>query len=254
MSVLYLQRDKDLEVSIDGPALVVRAGGAARRLFPLQRLQRVHLPVSARVDSRVLVACARAGVIVAFTDRQGRVVTWCLPGGDTPGYLCHLLEQFEQRSDWIDRYQDWLRAQQQPIVTALADYMKLPVVNLGAVERESLRLGVRYAGQTDDAHSRQWLATEIQGLLVTWLLDHGVAADVVSRWAERLAPPLVLRMEPARLHWLRQRHVNARNLKRARPLLNKGEFIGFFGQRQELLTGLISDWVDGFAHHVEERR
>ncbi len=255
MTILYLHREQGLNLSIDGPALVVRVEGRADRLFPLQRLQRIHVPAALTLDGRVITACMRAGVPLAFSDRRGRVLAWCLPANRKTRGLGVLLEGFCRQADHLDRYREWARQRLNAVVQPLAAHLGLePGCEASAVETRIRLQAIRHAGETGARTSQEWLLAEIQGQLLQTLQAQGADAETVLPWAERLAPLLLLQMEPARLHWLRQRHFQARNQGRPRPEMETEALMEFFASRAQALNDAVTDLLEHFVSWLESQQ
>ena len=255
MSVLYLHREQGLTLSIDGPALLVRVEGQADRLFPLRRLRRIHLPATLAVNSQVITTCTRAGISMAFSDRRGRTLAWCLPANRGTQGLGVLLEGFSRLMDHLERYRQWARQRLDAVSRPLAAHLGLePGCEPTTVEREIHLQAIRHAGENGARTSQEWLLAEIQGQLLQTLQIQGADSETALTWAERLAPLLLLRMEPARLHWLRQRHFQARNQGLSRPEVETDALMEFFASRSDALNEAVSDLVEQLVTWLETQQ
>ena len=248
MTHLYLNKEKDIQLKIDGPALVVQCDGQADRLFPLQRLEQVMVHAALEVSSRVLIACARAGVTLCFADARQNPVMWCLPQTQNEQGIGRCLQKFMQRADWESLFQEWQNNDLQRLLPALARQMKLPTTaSKQEVQAQFKSRAIRYAGEDHAQISARWLETELQSMLVTLLRTLGADAADSLFWAGQLTPLLRWRMEGARLHWLGQRYTRARNLKQPVPTLTQKEFMNFFSPRKEALYAAANDLLQRFS-------
>jgi len=104
---LYLQGQNGLAVELDGPALRVRQPARAAVFYPLARLARVLSKGGVRWTCEALLACAEAGVPVAFLDGDGGVRGYLF--GPSPGDdgLYRRLRACLSRADGPSRYADW---------------------------------------------------------------------------------------------------------------------------------------------------
>lgn len=252
MTTLYLQKEKNIRLALDGPALVVQVEGQAKRLFPLKRLQQVFVHASLDVSSRVLIGCARAGVVLCFTDARQKPLLWCLGQAGEDNGLNTALQQFMDRTDWESLFQRWLANRRQQLLPGLAQQLGLAreQVDVQEIKSHLARRAIRYAGENQASASAQWLNTEIQGILVSLLSIQAVAEEQAIFWATQLTPLIRWQMEGQRLHWLGQRFTRSRNMNQPLPTLTYQEFMDFFSKNREglhlaaeHLLGQLSLWV-----------
>jgi|GEM_PF-6458681 len=252
MTVLYLFSEKRLELSLDGPALAVRKAGEAARLFPLRRLERIHLDHRMEISSTVLLGCVRAGAILCFCDARRRPLAWMLPPA-SGGPLKPLVERLTRRADWEEEYRRWSRRQLHRIFGRLASrFPGVDATDPRAVEREAVRRALRHAGEADHRTTADWLATEAEGLFMKTLLTRGLAPEAASVWAARLAPLLRWSAEAARLHWLARRHSYHRNRRLAVPPVTPKEFNGFLQSEAQALPEVAEALLNRFELWLQE--
>lgn len=109
MRPLYLAGTDQLQVSLDGPALLVRGPGRADGRYPLSRLSRVVVQGDVEWTTPALLACLRGGIPVAFMDRKGRPLGLCFGAQRVKG-LGSVVRRFLDLPDWRLRYRGWLEA------------------------------------------------------------------------------------------------------------------------------------------------
>lgn len=238
MSSLYLHKEKEIELRLDGPSLVARVENQADRLFPLRHLQRIFVHSSADIGSRVILRCARAGVVFCFMDARAHPLMWCMGVPDSKGCLSTALQNFMQRTDWESLLLQWQSRHQRQTHQHLARHFKLDQqpINPDEIKDYLARYTIRYAGEESATTSAQWLYTEISGLLITHLSLRKVADEVCIFWAKSLAPLLCWQMESARLRWLGQRFTRYRNQSLPMPPLTHQDFMQFFELKHAALN------------------
>lgn len=109
MRPLYLAGTEQVQVSLDGPALLVRGPARADGRYPLSRLSRVIVQGAVEWTTPALLACLRAGIPVAFMDRSGKPLGLCFGAQRVTG-LGSLVRRFLELPDWRFRYRGWLDA------------------------------------------------------------------------------------------------------------------------------------------------
>lgn len=254
MTSLYLQKETDIQLTLDGPALAVQVEGSANRLFPLQRLQRVFVHASLDVSSRVLLGCARAGVVFCFTDARQNPLLWCVGQTAEDNQLATVLDKFMARTDWENLFRHWLEREQQKLFPALAQQLGLAsrTTDTSHIERYIRQRGIRYAGETQSQLSQQWVATEAQGLLINLLTVQGVAEKHGVFCSNQLTALLCWQLEGARLRWLGRRFTRSRNSNQPLPPLTHEEFMGFFNKAREELQQAAERLVEQFSLWLQQ--
>lgn len=254
MTSLYLQKEKDIQLTLDGPTLAVQVQGAAKRLFPLQRLRRVFVHSSLDVSSRVLLACARAGVVICFTDARQNPLLWCIGQTSEDHHLTAVLRKFMARTDWENLLREWLERRQQKLLPALTQQLQpaQQTTDFRHIKRHITQRGIRYAGETQSLLSQQWVATETQGLLINLLAAQGVAETNSVFWSNQLATIICWQLEGARLHWLGRRFTRSRNSNQPLHPLTHEEFMGFFNKVREELQQAAERLLAEFALWLQQ--
>lgn len=116
---LYLLADQRIAVDFAAPALRVAAAERAPTFHPLARLSRVlsRGPVDWAGDA--LMACLEAGVPVLFVGDDGRVRGLLDPARTDPAGLGEHLRCAVESPEWLERYGNWLHAQQHRLIAHL---------------------------------------------------------------------------------------------------------------------------------------
>lgn len=255
MTVLYLQKMKGLELSLDGPTLAVRNEGQASRLYPLARLERLHLPATLDMDGQLLPRLTAAGVTVALCRRDGTPVAWCLPARPEakrrvtrsrttpPGTLAAFVT-------------NWRRQQLDTLLPALRCCLDLPNDAAQddiqpAVDRILRRLT---ADRNEAKATRQWLTNEIRGRLLVLIQKRGLEPRPALSWAMLLGSLLELHLLPALISWLKQRHQKARNRNNPSPPLTAAAFMSFFETQRHSLDQAAGAILTHLEQWLEQAR
>lgn len=246
MTILYLEEKEGLALELDGPALVIRREGESARLVPLQRLERIHLPATLDVNCRVLVACARAGVVICFANgRSGEPLAWMLGAPGDGGALAERLETLWRRTDAQTLFARWRKAQLLEVFRQLGQLLPhCEEADPQKVERELLRRAIRHAGERGARQSASWLEAEIRGELVKRLGARGLSPGQAVAWGARLVPILRWSAEAGRLWWLAHRHAGYRNRGQQPPPLERPEFTAFLESRAEALATAADELIE----------
>ncbi len=255
MTVLYLQKMKGLELSLDGPTLAVRNEGQASRLYPLARLERLHLPATLDMDGQLLPRLTAAGVTVALCQRDGTPVAWCLPAQPEakrrvtrsrttpPGTLAAFVT-------------NWRRRQLDTLLPALRCCLELPDDATQedihpAIDRILRRLT---ADGNEAKAARQWLTNEIRGRLLVLIKKHGLEPRPALSWAMLLGSLLELHLLPALISWLKQRHLKAINHNLPPPPLTPTAFMSFFETQHLTLDRAAGTILKRLEQWLEQAR
>lgn len=253
MTVLYLHKMRDLSISLDGPSLAVQGNGQATRLHPLTRLERVHIPASMEIDSKLLLRMALAGVAVALCRRDGSPLAWCLPSvSEKP--LASNIQKFDQRPDATVLLMAWRHTQFDVLLRRLRHCFRLQTTSsLEDVERSAHHILLKFTTGEADVHAaRQWLREEIEGRLMILLTERGVDGEAALRFSGHLAPLLELRLLPTLILWLGRRFTSTRKKNQPLPRLTQSVFMGFFELRRQALDKAAEEMLDQFETWLKE--
>lgn len=175
---LYLQGQNGLTVELDGPALRIRQPDRAAMLYPLARLARVLSKGEVHWTCAALLACAEAGVPVAFLDGNGGVRGYLFgpSSGDDTLYL--RLRASLRRSDGLSRYADWRRAMTDHARRALEQQLRQADVGLipGLAWRGLTPVGPRAVGAAPDRVVLGRLRGPLAGMSAQLLVEAGLNA------------------------------------------------------------------------------
>lgn len=165
---LYLRGKTTTRVDALGPALRVLRQEKAAVCYPLARISRVIAHQKVEFSAEALSACMRARIPLVLVDGEGRPTGYVQPAQVAPSNLDGLLREFVDQADWIERYQNWLRARRMAIVRAWEHSQK----DLGhevtpIVHAEKVRLWVHPRGNVH--------------VLSAWSLYEGALASHVSK-------------------------------------------------------------------------
>ncbi|GIX29864.1 MAG: hypothetical protein KatS3mg124_0336 [Porticoccaceae bacterium] len=95
-------------LSVDGPALAIRAISRSRQLFPFRKLSALNFIGFPKVGLSALVETAEHGIPVSFFDRKGRLRGQILHPCYQPGPLRNWLEATPADRALMEAYHEWL--------------------------------------------------------------------------------------------------------------------------------------------------
>ncbi len=246
MQTLYLEKEPEVTILRDGPAMVVKTEGEAGHLFPLSRVGRVVLHKSAKISSLVLIECSQAGVVFCFTDRKQNPIAWCLQQKDDGTDMGSVWRDFTGRTDWEELFSRWKGQRLENMLTHCAHTLGMALEGQDA--RQLMRVigqwGIRFAGETASSLSLKWLETEVLGLLVQYLNQKGMDELQVVPLATALKPVVRWRMESMRIQWLHRRFTQARNRHEKTAAMTRLEFMGFLEQTKEMLNEATGELIE----------
>ncbi len=117
---LTIQGSRTTRVTLEDPALVVRVGDQAERIFPLDRLSQITTEQRVEWSSAALFACAERGIVVTVRDSRGGVVGRLIGREQQPlGWLQQLHDRFDEPKGEA-AYRHWLKQQLHKIQWQLA--------------------------------------------------------------------------------------------------------------------------------------
>jgi hypothetical protein len=214
---LYITPDSETRVELDGPALRVTREELAEQFFPLQRLSRVYSARRVAWTSEAMLACADLGVSIVFVDDSGTVVARLLGRPYFPDSLYHRMVEFLMLPQAEGMYRYWLDNLRRRAAHWAGVKLGAPVALRDPRHcREWVnRQAHRYAGRKAAERSWQWLRSIAFSWMQAHLQDLGfgaenelgqVGAPVLAR---DLSDVFMWYLEPARIGWLRSRHLAA---------------------------------------------
>ncbi len=214
MTHLYIDRP-GAEISLDGPALKIRAPGKAAQLLPLARLRRVHAQSNCRWQTKALMQCARLGIPVLFHEADSRLLGRLAGARAGNPQLGRLLEAVSLRPDWPELYSQWLDAMRLQTLRYLARRNGLDFDS--ARELETLQPALdqqaaRLAGRESATETRRWILLHCHGWMTEQLADLGLDRGLTDAAGEPLdliwdlGHLHALGLYPLKLNLLRRKH------------------------------------------------
>jgi hypothetical protein len=180
MRTLYLDTSVPAAVTLDGPALRIRCGGCADRLYPISRLARVVDSGVSRWETPAMLACLEAGVTLTFLDREGRLRGQCFSARVRELGLGERLRELVTQPDWEASYQTWRQAAEQAVILNLLPRLPPGEINPRA---ESLRRALdtraaRYAEAAFVEKMDRWLVGLISAQVAEEVERAGLAGHL----------------------------------------------------------------------------
>ena len=208
---LYLEPQRPTRLRLDGPALIVQTEQQAERNLPLRRLSRIVAGPQVQIDTDVLIACARHGIVLLLHDDAPTPVVRLIGQAGRNGRLRQRLADLTARPDWRDHWRTWYRAQEQRITRTLAGRLQLPPGRPDQIRHRIDRLAIQLDGETSHRFARR----VFMELSTAWMTEHlqqlGLGADSEAWLNDTVDLPialgrlLALRLETIRLGWHRRR-------------------------------------------------
>jgi hypothetical protein len=110
MKTLYLNAQRELSVTLDGPSLLVHVGGDAARRYPFARLSRVVTRGEVKLSFPALCQLGTAGIPVLALSATDEPQGYFLPYKFRTARTQERLEDFLSRPDWAGCLGDWIRS------------------------------------------------------------------------------------------------------------------------------------------------
>ncbi len=166
-----------VELTLDGPALRVRAEGKSRQWFPLRRLSLVSCIELPATGMDALATTAREGIPVTFYGRGGKLLAQLIHPGNLPGSFSHWVEAMAHDEELQRVYDIWLENQLRHscgLMGCMVRDSSLALVRAEAQLR-SLAKVRRCEGLLSGA--RDWVEGLLTGLLQGQAMGMGLSAN-----------------------------------------------------------------------------
>ncbi len=214
---LYIAPGADTRIALDGPALCITRDERAEQFFPLQRISRVYTGDEAQWTSEALLACAGYGIGVLFVNDNGDIVARLLGRPGIYDSLYHRLSEFLLLPEALGRYRHWSSEFERRAAWWAGFKLKFAKTERSPrqYQEQINQLAVRYAGDKAAERSRQWLRSIAYNWMQAHLLELGFGSEnELTQSGEPavvrdLTDLLVWYLEPARIGWLKRRHLAA---------------------------------------------
>ncbi len=209
---VYIQPEETARVTLTGNALTVEIPGQTDHWLPLSRISRLVVSHKTLLDTPAILACAGRGITIVMHDENSAVIARMIGQGGRRTDLRQRLTDAVSRPDWRERYSIFLNSLERRYCRIVARRVHAPEIL--AMKPARLRawlgqqatecVGKNAAEQTRRLYRRQTLAWMSQ-TLVELGLDARNEKWLVGNpdLAQDLGKILALRMETARLGWLR---------------------------------------------------
>lgn len=185
MRSLYLDGERRALVLRDGPSLRVVSEGRSDGMYPFRLLARVIVCGPVQWDGEALLACLDQGIPVTFLTPEGDPRAYCLAAQARRQPLNDRLEEFLERPDWRNLYENWRRAAERREILVVLKHLKVRAPDLRPNRVAALLLEAAAPGEIEAARAalRYW-----HGLLAA-----RVAAKLADAGAEA---PLLIERRP----------------------------------------------------------
>lgn len=181
MKALYLDAEQHLSVELDGPSLVVHTPSSAARRFPFNRLSRVVVCGPVELATSALLECLRRGIAVTFLTAEGTPAGSALPAQLRQSRFEDRLEEFLERPNWRESYDNWRRASERREILGALRRLRLRTRDLRP-QSVSLLLDEELEVRCGRERRRQavaWLEGLVASLVAERLAELGVTPEAV---------------------------------------------------------------------------
>lgn len=180
MRSLYLDGGRRATVLRDGPSLRVVSEGRADGMYPFRLLARVIVCGPVEWDSEALLACMDQGIPVTFLTAEGDPRAYCLAAQPRRQPLNDRLEEFLERPDWRNLYENWRRAAERREILSVLKRMKVRAPDLRPERVAPLLLEAAAPGLIEPARAvlRYWHGL-LAARVASKLADAGAEAHLL---------------------------------------------------------------------------
>lgn len=202
-------------IGLDGPALRVTVEGRATVYFPLRRVSRIVAGPSAEFRTEAILACAQEGIVIVWQDASRGFVARTVGRTNARSGMRQAVIELLLDPEWQPRYRGWLLETEKRTASLVAQQIEAP--SELSLYPDQLRAwiwqaGAFFSGETVEVETRGHFET----LAVAWMTKHlqqvGLGGECEAWQSEELdlgrdlTRVFAMRVEPARLAWLRRRH------------------------------------------------
>jgi len=244
---LYLEPEGPTLLTLEGPAICIQRKGRAETHIPLRRISRIIGGPRVQLDTEVILACARHGIVMLLHDDNDIAAARIIGMAGRNTRLRQRLVDLVARPDWYNLYTNWRDAQHRRIARTVAHQLGISEHHPKKVRHQLNRLGEYLDGKIYSDYSRRVIGE----LTLAWMTEHlatlGLGSEVEAWLNDRIDLPvelgglLAFRLEPIRIGWLRRRHQwRKRHVERIRPPERK-DLIRLFEKQSRRVERLGSD-------------
>ncbi len=205
---VWLCPREEFQLELEAQALLIRRPRKPARPIPLQRISRLYLNERVRVHSAVLLACARRGIVVQIQQAGHSALLLGEATGRTG--LRQRLADLQERPDWQTCLNGWFKHQRRRVENTLNYRLCIQPNQYGPALRQWLNRTARWlVGEENHLCSKRVFQQLAQSVVMRALQQHGLGPAqerLFTQRAElhrRCASLLALRLETARLGWLK---------------------------------------------------
>jgi hypothetical protein len=240
---LVLDARKLERLRMDGPALRVTMREQSSLLFPLRRLDRIHIIGNLHEGLDALVTCAERQIPIAFFSATGKLRCQLYYPVVEHTQLSHWLEHIEFDVEASEQYSEWLNNQQAYFLSTLTPVASHQRMRLQCLQETIHHLGRKVLGERQYHLAQEWL----EGICITQLsqliVNHGFANN--SRGKQRLMDDLL----PLFCLWLG--YQLATQLERDSMAINGKTMSGFYQSQSDALAYMGRRMLAQLASRLE---
>ena len=216
---VWLCPQQECRLALEERALLIERAGKPSRPIPLSRISRLYLNEKVWLHSSVLLACASRGIVVQVQQAGHSALMLGQASGRTG--LRQRLADLQERPDWQQRLNDWFRYQRRRVESTLNYRLAIAGSQQaylhGAALRQWINRTARWlVGEENHLLSKRVFHQLAQSVAMQALQQHGLGPaqeQLFTYRAElhrRCGAMLALRLETARLGWLKACALEAR--------------------------------------------
>ena len=175
MRPLYIDGAAGCRVVLDEPALRVSVADKADQLFPMSRISRVVCKGVVDWSISALLACADAGILVLFLEKNGELRARWLGRSNDRQLLAQRLIDLLARADGPNLCDNWMLSMEKLAARSFA--RRIGLTNWREISVPTLRRQLFVSLGCDGRHQANLLENILHAELLVWLPEAGFAGD-----------------------------------------------------------------------------
>lgn len=240
---LVLDARKLEHLRLDGPALRVTLCEQSSLLFPLRRLDRIHIIGHLHEGLDALVTCAERQIPIAFFSATGKLRCQLYYPVVEHTQLSHWLEHIEFDVEASEQYSEWLNNQQAYFLSTLRAVAGSQRTRLQCLQEKVHHTGKKVLGERQYQLAQEWLEGICTTQLSQLIVNQGFANN--SRGKQKLMNDLL----PLFRLWLG--YQLAVQLERGAMVINAKTMSGFYQAQADALGYMARRMLAQLASRLE---
>lgn len=240
---LVLDARKLERLRMDGPALRVTLCEQSSLLFPLRRLDRIHIIGNLNEGLEALLYCAERQIPIAFFSAAGKLRCQLYFPVVEHTQLSHWLEHIEFDPQASEQYAEWLHNQRAYFLSTLDVMTGSQRTRLQRLQEKVHHIGKKVLGERQHRLAQEWLEGICIAQLSQLVVNHGFSNN--SRGKQRLLDDIL----PLFQLWLG--YQLAVQLERGAMTINGKTMSGFYQTQADTLAYMGRRMLAQLASRLE---